>query len=332
MLKWVKSKWVGGIDMGAFLDMEEGEIIRDFFLVKEREIKQASNGSDYANFLLERNLELVSARLWDITSDQKTQFQRKSVVKIEGTIKSYRGQKQINIQRMRLATDEDQINVSELISRKGVVREELWHDLRIMMEEVESEVLRSIINQLFSQRTIRERLTTIPASKMYHHTYYAGLLDHIVHLTQSAFQLLPLYPALNRDVVLATCLLHDIGKTQVFTDIVAPDYTTEGELLGHITLGLELIHDAAREAGISIHDAELLALKHCIASQFGDINQGFGSAVSPKTAEAIFFHHIKQMNTRLHGLEMIQERSQEDWTYSPMFKRKMYTYKKGDES
>ncbi len=195
------------------------------------------------------------------------------------------------------------------------------------MEEVQSEVLRAIMKQLFSQRTIRERLTTIPASKTYHHTYYAGLLDHIVHVTQSAYQLLPLYPHVNKDIVLATCLLHDIGKTQVFTEAVAPDYTIAGELMGHIALGLELVHDAAREAGISSGDSELLALKHCIASQFGDVDQGLGSAMSPKTAEAIFFQHIKQMNTMLHAFEMMQERSKEPWTYSPMFKRKMYTHK-----
>lgn len=315
--------------MCAFLDKKEGEMITDFFLIRERELKQATNGSDYANFLLERNLELVPARLWDVTAEQRSLFQRKSVVKIEGTMTSYRGQKQVNIQRIRLATDEDQVNVSELISRQGVIREELWHDLRIMMEEVQSEVLRAIIKQLYGQRPIRERLTTIPASKKDHHTYYAGLLDHIVQVTQSSYQLLPLYPTVNRDIVLTTCLLHDLGKTQVFTEAVAPDYTTSGELMGPVTLGLELVHDAAKEAGISSDNAELLALKHCIASQSGEVNQGFGSSVSPKTAEAIFFYHVKQMNIKLHAFEIMQERSQEPWTYSPMFKRKMYTHKRG---
>ncbi|NEU29898.1 HD domain-containing protein [bacterium LRH843] len=313
--------------MSAFWNLEEGEKITGFFLIKERELKQASNGSGYANFLLERNLEQIPAKLWDITTEQRNQMKRKTVVKIEGTVISYRGQKQVNIQRIRLAVDEDQVKVSELISRKGVHREELWHDLRMMIEEVHSEVLRAIINKLFSQRTIRERLTTIPASKAYHHTYYAGLLDHIVQVTQSAILLLPLYPAIKRDIVLSTCLLHDIGKTQLFTEAVAPDYTTEGELMGHISLSLELIHDAAKEAGISSQDAELLALKHSVASQFGEVHQGFGSIVSPKTSEAIFFHSLKQMNTKLHALEMIQESAQEPWTYSPAFKRKMYTKK-----
>ncbi|MFC0557937.1 CMP-binding protein [Halalkalibacter alkalisediminis] len=307
----------------------EGETITDFFLIREREIKLASNGSEYANLTIERNLHVMLARLWDITIEQKQQFVRKAIVKIEGTVITYRGQLQLTIHRIRLATGEDEVKVSELISREGVQREELWHELRLMMEEIESEALSSIIKTLYSQKTIRERVTTIPASKNYHHTYYAGLLDHIVHVTGCALQLLPLYPHVNRDVVLSTCLLHDLGKTELFTEAVAPDYTTAGEFMGPITLGLELIYDAAKEAGIPRTNVELMKVKHCIASQFGEVSQGYGSTVSPKTAEAIFFHHIKQMNTRLHALEIVQERSEEDWTYSPMFKRKMYTNKEG---
>ncbi len=307
------------------MQLQEGETITDFFLIKEREIKQASNGSDYANFMLERNLEVIPARLWDVTAEQKEKLTRKAIVKVEGSVLTYRGKLQLTIQRIRLATEEDQVNVSELISRKGVQREALWQELRFMMEEVQSETLRAIMKQLFSKRVLRERLTTIPASKSYHHTYYAGLLDHIVHVTQAALQLLPLYPKVNKDIVVTTCLVHDLGKTEVFTEAVAPEYSTTGELMGHITLGLELVHDAAKEAGISSHHDELIGLKHCIASQFGEVSQGFGSTASPKTAEAIFFQHVKQMNTMLHAFEIMQERTTETWTYSPMFKRRMYT-------
>ncbi|MFC0473252.1 3'-5' exoribonuclease YhaM family protein [Halalkalibacter kiskunsagensis] len=307
------------------LQLQEGEMVTEFFLIKEREIKQASNGSDYANFLLERNLEVIPAKLWDITAEQKEKLKRKAIVKVEGSVLTYRGKLQLTIQRIRVATEEDQVNVSELISRKGVQREVLWHELRLMMEEVQSETLRAIMKQLFSRRILRERLTTIPASKSYHHTYYAGLLDHIVHVTQSALQLLPLYPKVSKDIVVTTCLVHDLGKTEVFTEAVAPEYSTTGELMGHIALGLELVYDAAKEAGIPSHNDELIGLKHCIASQFGEVSQGFGSTASPKTAEAIFFQHIKQMNTMLHAFEMVQERTTEAWTYSPMFKRKMYT-------
>ncbi|MDT8859392.1 CMP-binding protein [Alkalihalobacillus sp. MEB130] len=306
------------------LQLHEGETITSFFLIKEREIKQAANGSDYANFKLERNLVMIPARLWDITNEQKKAFQRKTIVKVEGTVMTYREKLHLNIQRIRLATEEDQVNVSELISKKGVQREVLWQEFRLMMEEVDSQTLRSIIRQLFSNKGIRERMTTIPASKNYHHTYYAGLLDHIVHVTQSAMQLLPLYPNINKDIIIATCLTHEVGKTEVFTEAIAPEHSTAGELLGHIALSLELVQDAAKEAGIQRGNDELLALKHCIASQYGERSYGYGSTASPKTAEAIFFHHLKQMNATLQSFEVVQVTENEEWVYSPILKRKLF--------
>jgi 3'-5' exoribonuclease len=150
------------------------------------------------------------------------------------------------------------------------------------------------------------------------------LLEHIVHVTQSAYQLLPLYPKVKRDVVLAVCLLHDIGKIKAISDHISPEYTSDGELMGHIVLGIEIVNEAAHDAGISIENEEVVALKHCMLSQYGDVDWGFGSPVSAKTAESIFFHSIKQMNAQLNALDVMTERTKEAWAYAPMFKRKMY--------
>ncbi|WP_227521917.1 HD domain-containing protein [Bacillus solitudinis] len=309
--------------MVSFLDTNEGDTITDFFLIRDREIKRAANGSEYANFTLEKNMELVPARLWDITAAQKQQFEQKAVVKIEGIVTLYRKQKHVNVQRIRLLNDEDDVKITELISRKGISREELWHELRMQMEDVESPPLKEIIKRLFSQRLIRDKITMLPASKVYHHAYYAGLLEHIVHVTQSAYQLLPLYPDLNRNIVLATCILHEIGKVKALSDPVAPEYTSNGEFLGHTVLSIEMINEVAREAGISSDDEEVVALKHCILSQAYETQ-----SVAPKTAEAVFFYHLKQLNIQLNNLNVLAEQSQESWMYSPMFKRKMYIQKK----
>ncbi|WP_062047752.1 hypothetical protein [Bacillus sp. JCM 19034] len=305
----------------------EGEIIVDFFYIREREIKQASNGSDYATFQLERNLQRIPAILWDLTNEQAKQFERHAVVKVEATVGFYRGQKQLSIQRMRLATKEDQIRVADLLSRDGVDREELWHELRLYMEEIESDVLRKIIKEIFGHKSFRDRFTTIPAAKMYHHAYYAGLLEQVVQLARSAWQLLQVYPHLNKDIVITTCLLHDIGKTKAFLDATAPELTDEGEFFGYVSLSLEMITEAACRANLDLNIFELMAVKHCIASQFGEVSQGYGSTASPKTAEAIFFSSLKQMNTQLNNVSMTQEQSSERWVYSPMLKRRLFTKK-----
>ncbi|WP_100373765.1 CMP-binding protein [Bacillus sp. FJAT-45037] len=310
--------------MALFLEAQDGEKVTDFFLIREREFRQASNGSEYATLLLERNLELVPAQLWDLTLEQKEQLQPKVLIKGEGVVVTYKQKKLLKLSRVRLVTPEDDVLVSELISRRGISREDLWQELRMMMEEITSPILRTIMKQLFSRRQVRERITTLPASKMYHHAYYAGLLHQIVQLAQAAYQLLPLYPYVNRDLVLTACMLSDIGKTKALRDVVAPDYTTSGELMGHLVLGIEMINDAAREAGISENDVEVIALKHLLLSQNGEVETGYGSAVSEKTAEAILFASLKQLNTKLHAIEMLHERTEEEWVYSPLFKRKMF--------
>lgn len=305
----------------------EGEVIVDFFYIREREVKQASNGSDYATFQLERNLQRIPAILWDLTSEQAQQFERHVIVKIEATVGFYRGQKQLTIQRMRLATKEDQIKVADLLSRDGVDREELWQELRLYMEEIESDALRKVIKEIFGHKSFRDRFTTIPAAKMYHHAYYAGLLEHVVQLARSAWQLLEVYPYLNKDVVITTCLLHDIGKTKAFLDATAPELTTEGEFFGSVSLSLEMITEAALRAGLDFNNDELIAVKHCVASQLGEVSQGYGSTASPKTEEAIFFSFLKQMNTQLNNVSMLKEQSPEKWAFSPMLKRRMFTKK-----
>lgn len=311
-------------DVGLFSKANEGEKFTNFFLIRERELKQASNGSEYATFLLERNLEIIPAQLWDLTKEQKESLQPKALIKGEGIVTTFKQKKLLKLLRVRLATSDDPVSISELISRKGISREELWQELRMLMEEVTSPILRNILRRVYSERTIREKLTTLPASKTYHHAYYAGLMHHIVELSRAAYQLLPLYPYVNRDLVLSACLLGDIGKTKALRDVVAPEYTSSGELMGHMVLGIEMINEAAREAGISTDDVEVIALKHLMLSQNGDVEKGYGSAVSEKTAEAIMLASIKEMNTKLHAIEMIGERSEEEWVYSPMFKRKMH--------
>ncbi|WP_017726578.1 3'-5' exoribonuclease YhaM family protein [Halalkalibacterium ligniniphilum] len=311
--------------MTRFQERIEGERIVNFFLIRDREIKTATNGKEYANFTLERDLDFIPARLWDINEEQKVVLQRRAVVKVDGLITSYRNQKQLNIQRIRLATDEDEVNITELLSKPGLSREELWHELRLLIDEIQSPVLSTLVKKVLSDKKIRDKVTTIPAAKLWHHTYYAGLLEHIVHLCQSIMQLIPLYPHINQDCVLTTAILHEIGKAEALEDPIAPDYTTKGELMGHIVLGIEMINQAAYEAGIPRDNEELIAVKHCILSQYGEseaaINQGF---IVNKTAEAVFFHHLNQLNEKLNGLQIIHDGSTEPWVYSSMFKRKMY--------
>ncbi len=289
-------------------------------MIREREVKQAANGSLYANFVLQQQHTLLSAKLWDITDEQQEKFVPKAVVKVEGNVEVFRSKKQLTIQKIRLAVDEDKVNRTELISKKGLSREDLWHELRMMMDEVESPILQAIIKQIYGNRSIRDRLTTIPAAKKLHHAYYAGLLEQIVELMYVALQLLPLYQHVQKDIALTLCLLGDIGKVHALKDPLAPEYTDAGELMGQLVLSIEIINEAALEQAIEISSPELMAVKHGILAQY---DQSEGGAVQPKTAEALFYYYVKRMNTDLRVLEHAQTEGS-SFSYIDLFKRKMF--------
>ncbi|WP_209122146.1 3'-5' exoribonuclease YhaM family protein [Alkalihalobacillus sp. BA299] len=308
------------------MNKQEGERVVDYFIVKDRETSVAANGSEYLSLTLSNKSGSLRAKLWDVTEKQKEWLLKRAIIKVDGLITFFREQRQLNIQRVRLVTEEDEIDINELVNQAFIPREELWQELRMFIDEIDSETLREIIKTLLRKKEIREKLTTIPAAKMYHHAYYAGLLEHIVTLCHVTAQVLPVYPHLNKDVIIASCILHDIGKTKALSDPVIPDYTTSGELIGHVVLSIEMILEGAIEAGISTDHHEMVALKHCILSNYRQNYQTSG--VGSKTAEAIFFQHINQLDNELNAFFMIGNEACEEWTFSPMFKRKMYTYRK----
>ncbi|WP_236034974.1 3'-5' exoribonuclease YhaM family protein [Alkalihalobacterium elongatum] len=305
------------------MNKQEGERIVDYFIVRDRETSIATNGSEYISLTLSNKDGVIRAKVWDVTEKQKEWLIKRSMIKVDALVTFYRGQRQLNIQRVRLVTDDDAVELNDLLNHASIPREDLWQELRMFIEDIESETLCELIKTLLKKKDIREKLTTIPAAKQYHHAYYAGLLEHIVTLCHVSAQLLQVYPQLNKDVILAVCILHDIGKTKALSDPVVPDYTTNGELIGHVVLSIEMIIEGAIEAGISTDHHEVLAVKHCILS--GHVQDSVQSGVNSKTAEAIFFQHINKLDNQLNALFMIGNETNEEWTFSPMFKRRMYT-------
>lgn len=191
---------------------------------------------------------------------------------------------------------------------------------------MQSGTLKAIINEALADGEIRERIRHYPAGVRMHHNYYHGLLEHIVSLLTAAERLLPLYPQVDRDVLYATCIMHDIGKLYELSDPVAPDYTTPGQLIGHLVMGVEMVSSICRKLDIPMGDAEVLHLKHCILSHHGEVENGWGSAVSGKTPTAVLFHYLDQIDSKMNALgQTLADMGEEDeWAYAGVLKRKVW--------
>jgi len=312
--------------MRYLMDYDEGERVIAFCLVRSKEIGVASNQSEYLNLEVADRSGSLMAKLWDVSDELKTAIQVKSVIKIDAHVQLYRGKKQLVIQRVRLATPADEIAMESLVPVSSYPLVELWAKLQGYIGEIKSPVLQQVIQHMLADSERSERLRTFPAGMRMHHHYFSGLLEHIVSLLQAAERLLPLYPQVDKDVLYATCILHDIGKLEELTDAIAPDYSTPGQLIGHLVIGAERVHDACRELGIDPHHSEILHLKHCILSHHGDVENGWGSAVSGKTPTAVIFHYLDQIDSKMNALAntLNDAGEAEEWTYAPALRRKVW--------
>jgi 3'-5' exoribonuclease len=312
--------------MKYLLDYAEGERVIAFCLVKNKEVGVASNQSEYLNLEVGDRSGSMMAKLWDVTDEIKSMVQIKAVIKIDAQVQLYRGKKQLVIQRLRLATPADEVALESLVPVSPYQPDEMWEKLMRYVAEIKSPVLRSITEELITDPEIGKRLRSFPAGVRMHHHYYHGLLEHIVSLLAAAERLLPLYPQVDKDVLYATCMLHDIGKLYELSDAVAPDYTTPGQLIGHLVMGVELVGEACRKRGIAPDNSEVLHLKHCILSHHGDVEYGWGSAVSGKTPTAIIFHYLDQIDSKMNALThaLTEMGEDEEWGYAPALRRKIW--------
>lgn len=305
-------------------DYAEGERVITFCLIKNRELATASNQKEYFNLELSDQSGSLTAKLWDVTEELKTVIQVKAIVKIDATLQLYRGKKQLVIQRIRLATESDEIQHESLVQASAFPQQEMWEKLQDYLARIQSEAIRNVIVHLLDDQGLQERLRSFPAGVKMHHNYYSGLLEHIVSLLTLADRILPQYPEVDRDILYATCILHDIGKLYELSDAIAPEYSTAGQLIGHLVMGVEFVSDACRSLGISPQNTEILHLKHCILSHHGDVDLGYGSAVSGKTPTAVLFHYLDQIDSKMNALGQTMAQTEEEWEYAPVLRRKIW--------
>lgn len=311
--------------MKYLLEYQEGERVVAFCLVRGKEAGVASNQSEYLNLELGDRSGTILAKLWDVSAELKEAIQVKSVVKIDAVVQSYRGKKQLVIQRIRPASPADEVQMESLIPISPVPVHELWEKLERAIDSLHSATLKAIIREALANEEVSERLRHYPAGVRMHHNYYHGLLEHIVSLLTAAERLLPLYPQVDRDVLYATCIMHDIGKLYELSDPIAPDYTTPGQLIGHLVMGVEIVSGICRKLDIPLGDAEVLHLKHCILSHHGEVENGWGSAVSGKTPTAILFHYLDQIDSKMNALgQTMADMGEEEWAYAGVLRRKVW--------
>lgn len=264
--------------------LREGEKVGDIYLCKYRQAAVTKNGKAYENVILQDKTGTIDAKIWDPDSQGIDDFAAMDYVDVVGDVTNFQGALQLNIKRVRRArageyNPEDYLPVSE----RDI--DEMYGELMAYVNRIENEYLRKLANYYFRDNEgFIKAFKFHSAAKSVHHGFVGGLLEHTLGVIKLCDFYVKQYPLLNRDLLFTAALFHDVGKMRELSTFPENDYTDDGQLLGHIYMGAELVGATARR--IQGFPKKLLSeLMHCILAHHGELE--YGSPKKPALLEAL---------------------------------------------
>ena len=279
-------------------ELEPGPV-HDIYQVADARRLTARNGKPYLAMTLRDNSGSISAKRWDATEEQASIATVGAFLEIRGEVEIYREQPQLVIAAMRTAVSED-IEREAFEHSPEFDPAELLDEVRGMLESLEDDDYRRIGEAYLADEAFMDRFETGPAARMMHHPYRFGLLEHVHSVLKLGELMCGHYPWLDRSLVLLGLFLHDSGKVVELRGEETPEYSFEGELLGHITIGINMLDRKLQELG-DIPPRKAVFLKHVILSHHDRAE--YGSPKPPMIAEAQLIHAIEMLDAKLNAFQ-----------------------------
>ena len=284
-------------------DLTPGERIEDqVFLVNSKDLRQTTQGSLYIHAVLADRTGQLLARQWQASESLFAASPTGGFVRLKGRTENYKGTLQFIIEAVRPVEDVQSVDLGEFLPQTEGDIGEMWARVLEILGGIENEFLAELIRRFLADEQLVRRFQTAPAAAQLHHAYIGGLLEHTLAVLEMALLVIPRYPQVSLDLVLAGVFLHDIGKTAELTYETNFGYTDDGQLVGHVTLGAIWIELKAAETARALgkpFPAEIKSvLQHIILAHHGQYE--FGSPKLPAVPEAIAIHHLDNLDAKLH--------------------------------
>ncbi len=280
-------------------EIREGENVVEHFLCKSKQTLKSRAGKSYLSLKLQDKTGTVDAKVWELNNDIKA-FEENEFIKIDGTAIVYQNDIQLNVKRIRRSLEGEYDPMDYIPSTEKNI-EEMTKELLGYINTIKNTFIKKLLEEIFiNNSVISKKLKYHSAAKNIHHGYMGGLVEHTLSVTQICDFMAPRYKYVDRDILIATAMLHDIGKIYELSDFPENDYTDDGQLLGHIIIGTELITESARKIQDFPKKLESL-LKHSILSHHGEYE--YGSPQLPKTIEAFILHCADNMDAKVKVIE-----------------------------
>lgn len=292
-------------------DLKEGDKVFDIYLCKQKTSAVTKNGKPYETATLQDKTGAIEAKIWDPNNAGIGDFEAMDYVEIYGDVNSFQGALQINVKRARYAKAGEYEPKNYLpVSAHNI--EEMYSEMMRYIEGIDNEYLQKLCKKFFAEdEEFVQKFKGSSAAKTVHHAFVGGLLEHTLSVVKLCDFYCTRYKKLNRDLLITAALCHDIGKVRELSAFPLNDYTDDGNFLGHIVIGTEMVGEKIRE--IDGFPERLAAeLKHCILSHHGEFE--FGSPKKPAIIEAVALNFADNTDAKLETFtELLSNASGREW-------------------
>ena len=311
----MKNQYVSGL--------QEGDLVNDVFVATRNDLRTKQDGGKFLGMVFKDRTGEIGGIMWNNAAEASRMFQVGDVVNVKAKVNSYQGRLQFQVERV-LPLRDGEYDVSDLVFTPENTEADL-SEVRAVLDTVSDPWLKKLVDAFLQDSDFMARFAGAAAAKKWHHEYRGGLARHVHEMCRIGATMCELYPAINRDLLMVSIFLHDIGKLDEMSHELCVDYTTVGRLLGHVHLGAEMVTAKIAELD-GFPPALRLELLHCILSHHGELQ--YGSPVVPKSLEAIVLHHIDNLDAQAAAFSRIiqetKDKGQEWSDYLPLIERMVW--------
>ena len=289
-------------------DFREGDRIFDIYLCKHKQAAVTKNGKPYENVILQDKTGTVDAKVWEPNNPGIGEYDTLDYIEVYGEVTNFQGALQVNVKRIRVCK-EGEYNPAEYLPVSSKDNDKMYQELLSLIKSIQNTYLRQLLEAFFvKDAAFVKAFRNSSAAKTVHHGFVGGLLEHTLGVTKLCDYYCTAYPILNRDLLLTAAMCHDIGKTREISPFPENDYTDDGQLLGHIVMGSQMIAERAAQIPNFPHGV-LAQLQHCILAHHGKYE--YGSPKIPAIIEALALNYADDTDAKLETFKEILENTNE---------------------
>ena len=283
-------------------ELKEGDRISDIYLCKHKQSAVTKNGKTYENVILQDKTGTMDAKIWDPNNPGIAEFDVMDYIEVIGEVNSFMGALQVNVKRIRVCREGEYEPSNYLpVSEKNI--DGMFQELLGLIGSIQNSYLKQLLESFFVQdQEFAKAFRNSSAAKAVHHGFVGGLLEHTLSVTKLCDYYCTAYPMLKRDLLLTAAMCHDIGKVKELSAFPINDYTDDGQFLGHIVMGSQMVAERAAKIPNFPH-ALLIQVQHCILAHHGKYE--YGSPKLPALMEAVALNYADDTDAKMETFKEI---------------------------